>query len=231
LSAATCPALRKLTVTSARVLIVDDHPLVREGLATRINSRLGLEICGEAADVDEALLLLDRDNPDLVIVDLTLRSGHGLEVIKKAAKRQPATKFLVVSAHDESLYARRALEEGAPGYVNKREAQNNIIAAVSTVLRGERYLSEAMTRQLVGTAIGKHRTRAGGIESLSDRELEIFDLIGRGKSTKAIASDLHLSIHTIETHRENIRAKLGLRNGAELTRSAVQWALESGNGS
>jgi DNA-binding NarL/FixJ family response regulator len=212
-----------------RVLIVDDHPLVREGLALRITSQLGLEVCGEAADVDKALALIDQKKPDLIIIDLALRNGHGLDLIKKAAQHRPAPRMLVVSAHAESLYARRSLEAGALGYVNKQEVQQQVIDAIETVLRGECYVSETIKQQLVSKALGGKNTGQVGVESLSDRELEIFELIGRGKSTRAIADQLHLSIHTIETHRENLRAKLGLRNGTELAHSAVQWVLELGN--
>lgn len=215
----------------ARILVVDDHPLVREGLAARINAQPGLEVCGEAADVDEALALHDRIHPDLVIIDLALRTGHGLDLIKTIGQRKPSTKMLVISAHDESVFAERVIRAGALGYVSKQEAQEQVLDAISTVLRGERYVSDRLTRQLVGSALDFGASKANGVEGLSDRELEIFELIGRGKSTRAIADELHLSIHTIETHRENIRAKLKLRNGSELVRSAVQWVLESRSGS
>lgn len=214
-------------VTPARILIVDDHPLVREGLAARIGSRPELEVCGEAADVDEALRLLDLTRPELMIVDLSLRTGHGLDLIKKASQRDPPPRMLVLSAHDESLFAARALRAGALGYVNKQEAHKDVLEAIATVLRGERFVSEKLMRRLVGNAIATGTSKATGIESLSDRELEIFELIGRGKSTRNVADELKLSIHTIETHRENIRAKLSLRNGTELARAAVQWVLES----
>jgi DNA-binding NarL/FixJ family response regulator len=210
----------------ARILIVDDHPMVREGLVARLSSRPSLEVCGEAAEVDEALDLVDSLQPELMIVDLSLRSGHGLDLIKKVGIRQPATKMLVLSAHDESLFARRALRAGALGYVNKQEAQDTVIEAIEAVLRGERYLSEKLRLELVTHALDEQK-QPDGIASLSDRELEIFELIGRGKSTRSIASQLHLSVHTIETHRENIRAKLHLSNGAELVRMAVQWMLEA----
>jgi len=216
-------------VAHARVLIVDDHPLVREGLAERIALQPGLEVCGEAAEVDEALSLIDLSRPELVIVDLTLRRGHGLDLIKKANQRIPPPKMLVLSAHDESLFAHRAVRAGASGYVNKQEAQQKIIDAIWAVLRGERYVSESTARQLAEGGIGAARTRSG-IEGLSDRELEVFELIGRGKGTRSIAEQLHISVHTVETHRENIRAKLNLRSGPELVRAAVQWVLESTRG-
>ena len=214
----------------ARVLIVDDHPLVREGLAARIARHPGLELCGEAADVDEALALIEATSPDLVIVDLTLRAGHGLDLIIQAGRRKPAPRMLVLSAHDEMLFAERAFRAGALGFINKQEAQEHVIEAISAVLRGDRYISESMQRRLLDRAIDAKRTKASGVPCLSNRELEVFDLIGRGMSTSQIASQLHRSVHTIETHRENIRAKLKLGGGAELVRSAVQWVMESGSG-
>ena len=210
----------------AQIMIVDDHPLVREGLAARIFAQPDLKVCAEAAGVDEALALLRFSTPDLMIVDLALRNGHGLDLIKQIRQTGSRTRILVVSAYEESLYAERAMRAGADGYINKQEAQEEIIDAIRTVLRGERFLSHEMTQRLVGRAVGGKR-RPEGIEGLSDREMEIFELIGRGKSTRAIAEQLHLSIHTIESHRENIRAKLNLRNGSELVQHAVQWVLET----
>jgi DNA-binding NarL/FixJ family response regulator len=209
----------------AKILIVDDHPLVREGLVARISAQTDLEVCGEAADVDDALALVESKHPELVIVDLTLRSSNGLAFIKKVNHDDPTTKMLVVSAHDESLLAERALRAGAHGYVNKQEAQGKVLDAIRAVLRGERYVSPLVTQRLLGRAAGGKRI-TGGVESLSNRELEIFELIGQGKSTRSIAEQLHLSVHTIETHRENIRIKLGVQSGTELLQHAVQWVLE-----
>lgn len=211
----------------AAVLIVDDHPMIREGLAARISAQPGMTVCGEASGVDEALALLDSAAPDLVIVDLALKSGHGLELIKQIGRQRPGTRILVVSAYEETLFAERALRAGAHGYVNKQEAQQQVIDAIRTVLRGERYLSPAMAQRLVGQAIGGTVAEPTGIESLTDREIEVFELIGRGRSSRAIAAELRISVHTIETHRENIRRKLHLVNGAELVQRAVQWVLES----
>jgi len=211
--------------TRSPVLIVDDHPLVREGLGARISAQPDMRVCGEAAGVDEALALVDTTAPELVIVDLALKDGHGLNLIKKVIQRSPTTKVLVVSAYDDALFAERALRAGALGYINKQEAQNNVIEALRTVLRGGCYLSAEMTRRLVKHTAGR-RTELRGIEGLSDRELEVFEQIGRGKSTRSIAQHLHLSIHTIESYRENIRDKLALRDGAELVQQAVQWVLE-----
>ena len=213
-------------MTDSTILIVDDHPLVREGLSARISRESDLQVCGEAENVEDALALVDSLNPTLIIVDITLKHGSGLTLVKQVAERKPQTKILVLSAHEESLFAERVLRAGANGYINKQEAQEQIINAIRTILSGERYLSSSMTNALVGQAIdGKPQARS--IENLSDRELEIFGLIGRGQSTRSIAKQLNLSIHTIETHRENIRAKLNLRNGSELMQRAVQWVLES----
>jgi len=215
--------------TGSRILLVDDHPLVREGLAARFASQPDLEICGEAAGVAEAIGQVKATNPHLVIVDLQLAEGHGLDLIKEIHHRFPAVKILVVSAYDESLYAERALRAGAHGFINKREMQENILDALRTVLRGERYLSAKMTQQLVGQVIGGKAGHKGDpVHQLSDRELEVFELIGQGKSTSEIAQQLHRSIHTIETHREKIRHKLNLKSSVELMHRAVQWVLESG---
>ena len=208
-----------------RVLIVDDHPLVLEGLIARISAQPDLEVCGEASDVDQALSLASITRPALMIVDLALKGGNGLDLIKKVKAGDVSPKILVVSAYEEVFFAERALRAGAQGYINKQELPGSIIDAIRKVLRGELYLSANMTQRLAGQALsGSAASR--GVEGLSDRELQIFQLIGHGNSTRLIAEQLHLSIHTIESHREKIRIKLGLRNGTELLQSAVQWVLE-----
>jgi DNA-binding NarL/FixJ family response regulator len=207
------------------ILIVDDHPLIREGLAARISTQPDMHVCGEATTVNDALAVLDNTDPSLVLVDLALRNGHGLELIKAVQKTGKDTKMLVISAYEESLFAERALRAGAHGYINKQEIQENVLSAIRTVLRGQRYLSAEMTQRLLEQAVGGgHELR--GIATLTDRELEIFELIGRGKRTSAIAQLLGLSVHTIESHREHIRAKLRLRNGTELLQRAIQWVLD-----
>ena len=215
--------------SKSRILIVDDHPLMREGLASRVARQSNMEVCGEAGSVSEAIAQVKTTAPDLIIVDIRLADSHGLELIKEMHDRFPAIKMLVVTAYDESLYAERALRAGAHGYINKREVQDNIIDALQTVLAGQRYLSQKMTQQLVGLAIGtKKVTEVDPVQRLSDRELEVFQLIGQGQTTGAIARLLHLSVHTIDTHREKIRHKIGVKNGTELTHRAVQWVLENG---
>jgi DNA-binding NarL/FixJ family response regulator len=209
------------------IAIVDDHPLVREGLAARIAAQPDMEVCGEAADIESAMELVLSKCPTLVIVDIALRDGHGIELIKRIVASGAPSKMLVVSAYDESLFAERALRAGALGYINKQELQGKVVEALRTVLRGERYLSTAMAQRLIAQAIG-HRGSPGSADTLTDRELQIFQLIGRGKSTREIANELSVSVHTIDSHREHIRAKLGLHSGTELIQRAAQWHLENG---
>jgi DNA-binding NarL/FixJ family response regulator len=209
-----------------RVLIVDDHPLVREGLAARISTQPDLQVCGEASTIDEALALIGTTRPDLVIVDLALKQGSGLDLIKRASASRPSAKILVVSAYEESLFAERALRAGARGYINKQELQGAVLRAIRAVLRDQLYLSDEMARRLAGRALGR-KPAIRGVGALSDRELQVFELIGRGHSTREIAQQLKRSVHTIESHREKIRAKLNLRSGSELTQQAVRWVLET----
>jgi DNA-binding NarL/FixJ family response regulator len=209
------------------VAIVDDHPLVREGLAARISAQPDMEVCGEAADIESALELILTKRPSVVIVDIALRNGHGIDLIKRVVAAGVNTRMLVVSAYDESFFAERALRAGALGYINKQELQGQVVAALRTVLRGERYLSAVMAQRLIAQAIGS-KVAHGGTETLTDRELQIFQLIGRGKSTREIARELNVSVHTIDSHREHIRAKLDLHNGTELIQRAVQWHIENG---
>jgi len=214
---------------ATRILVVDDHPLVREGLAARIAPQPDLLVCGEAASVNEALAQVKATSPDLCIIDIQLFESHGIDLIKEIHARHPHIKMLVVSAFDESLYAERALRAGAHGYINKRELQDNVLDALRMVAAGQRYLSPNMTQQLVGQLSGsKDSIDTHPVRRLSNRELEIFELIGHGKTTGAIARMLHLSPHTIDTHREKIKQKLNLKNAAELQREATQWMLENG---
>lgn len=211
-----------------KILIVDDHPSVREGLALRISLHADLEVCGEAETEDEALALVKQTAPDLVLVDISLKSGHGIELIKRIRSLDPAIKMLVISGFQESLYAERAFRAGALGYLNKQESNEKMIEAIRTVLAGERFLSPEISRRLINQALGASDVTKTPIKHLTDRELEIFRMIGEGSSTSAIAKRLFLSTHTIDTHRENIKRKLALSNAAELSRAAVQWLLENG---
>jgi DNA-binding NarL/FixJ family response regulator len=212
-----------------RILIVDDHVMVRDGLAMRIQMQSDLMVCGEAETEEQAFELVKQGEPDLVLVDISLKEGRGLELIKRIKAYDPGIKMLVLSMYDEQLYAERALRAGAMGYLNKQESREKVMEAIRTVLAGDRYLSPSMTQRLVAQAIGRQEGASSSpVESLTDRELEIFRLIGKGLTTRAIANRLHLSPHTIDTHRENIKGKLNAKNAAELSRVAVQWVLENG---
>ncbi len=211
-----------------RIFIVDDHTMVRDGIHFQLSNFPGLEVCGEGESVDEAFAQIKATRPHLVIIDLSLKDGHGLELVKLVKQHDPKIKMLVSTMYDESLYAERSLRAGAQGYLNKQESREKLVEAVRAVLAGQRYLSPQMTDRLVAQAVGNRvdAAQSSPVETLSTRELEVFKMIGDGKSTGAIARALHLSPHTIDTHREKIKTKLGLRTGGELQREAVHWVLE-----
>jgi DNA-binding NarL/FixJ family response regulator len=215
---------------AARVLIVDDHPAVREALAIRIASETDLEVCGEAADLAEAVQLVAATNPDVVVIDLALKSGSGLDLIKRLKEKHEELLMIVWSMYSEDLYAERVLRAGARGYINKEQATSKIIEAIRQVLDGKVYLSPAMTEKLLERHVGSSNREPTGsvIDSLSDRELDVFRLIGQGVKTADIAAQLHLSVKTIETYRDRIRQKLNLKDGTEMTCFATQWVIENG---
>jgi len=215
-----------LSTQIARVLIVDDHPVVRRGLAELINDEPDLEVCGEACDASDALRQVEVKHPDVVVVDISLQSGNGIELIQQIKERDDRIKTLVSSMHDESLFAERALRAGAMGYLNKQEPTEKVIDAIREVINGQVYLSSKMANRLLQSVVGGETLDQDPIGSLSNRELEVFELIGQGLTTKKIAGRLHLSPKTIETHREKIKTKLNLSNSTELSRRAVQWVLE-----
>jgi DNA-binding NarL/FixJ family response regulator len=213
----------------ARILIVDDHPLVRSGLKLLIDCEPDLAVCGEAASASEALRLLDNQKPDLLIVDLSLKDSSGLELIKRIKSRNSDVKMLVSSMFEEDLYAERVLSAGALGYVHKQEGMERVIEAIRCVLSGRVWLSTAMSDRMLRRMTASQPVAAESpVHALSDRELEVFEQIGRGKATKDIARQLHLSVKTVETHREKIKAKLGLKSAVELSRAAYQWVAEQG---
>lgn len=214
----------------ARILIVDDHPAVREALALRIRGQPGLEVCGEAADMSEALRLVADTEPDVAVVDITLKAGNGIDLIKRIRDRNSSVRMLVWSMHSESLYAERALRAGAMGYINKDQATDEIVKAILQVLEGKVYLSDTMAQKMLFRAIGRGREEVSKsrLDILADRELEVFRLIGQGVKTAEIAERLHLSVKTIETYRDRIRQKLNLSHGTELARFATQWMVENG---
>lgn len=214
-------------ILKTRVVIVDDHPMMCDGLATRITSHPGWEVCGVAATEDDGYALITETCPDLALVDISLKSGNGIELIKRIRSKNSCVKFLAVSAYKESLYAERALRAGALGYLNKQESNEKLIEAIRTVLRNECFISDELKAKLVSSAIGKTSAEEDPIASLSDREKEIFRLIGEGLTTGAIAEQLFLSTHTIDTHREHLKRKLNVNTAHELSRIAFHAMLES----
>ncbi|MBL8851588.1 MAG: response regulator transcription factor [Planctomycetaceae bacterium] len=217
----------KTGVAPANVLIVDDHAFLRRGLAQIIEDLPEVVVCGEAAGVAETLEQIGNCHPDIVVVDISLADGNGLELTKEIKSTWPDIKVLVSSMHDEALFAERALRAGALGYVSKSDNVDAFIAALRRVCQGQVYLSPRMTNRLLTRVVaGGSEPSRSPLETLSDRELEVFELIGRGMSTKQIAGHLDISRKTVETYREHIKSKLNLRNGTELTRHAVQWVLE-----
>lgn len=211
------------------VVIVDDHPLMRKGLIMSLESESDIQICGQASNAEEALSLVEELEPDLVIVDISLPGMSGLELIKHMHAIRPNILTLVVSRHDESLYAERAIRAGARGYIMKLEAGRDMVKAVRRVLNGGIYVSEEINeRLLMGLASGQDTVAQSPFEVLSDRELEVFELTGRGYGTREIAERLHLSVKTVESYRARIKNKLNLSSAAELMQHAVQWVEGEG---
>jgi DNA-binding NarL/FixJ family response regulator len=207
-----------------RILIVDDHPLVRESLKKLIQRQADLEVCGEAEDRNQALELAAATKPHLVIIDLTLKSSHGLELVKDIRSLYPKTHILVLSMHDELLQAERVIRAGARGYISKQESPATILLAIRRILRGEIYWSEKAAA-LVASKVAFSRSNANcSVENLTDREMQVFELIGTGRSTRQIASTLHIDISTVETYRARIKEKMNLKDGPELLRYAIRWA-------
>jgi len=206
-----------------RIFLVDDHPIVRIGLTELINQKRDLVVCGEAESAEAALQAIPSLHPDLVILDLSLKGTGGLGLIKDLKIRHPKLPLLVLSMHEESLYAERALRAGARGYVMKREAGTQLESAIRKTVGGKIHLSKRMSDQLLELVTGPAPAKRGPLlDRLSDRELEVFEMIGRGKGTSEIAKLLHLSVKTIEGYRANIKVKLGLKNALELVRYALQ---------
>jgi DNA-binding NarL/FixJ family response regulator len=208
---------------------VDDHPAVREALAFRISRQPDLVVCGEAADTHEALRLLAETRPDVAVVDIGLKTSNGIDLIKRIRDRDDHVRLLVWTMHSESLFAERALRSGALGFINKDQATDKIVEAIRRVLEGKVWVSETIAERLLQQTVGsgRQRTERPLLETLADRELEVFRLIGHGVRTADIAERLHLSVKTIETYRDRIRQKLGLSDGTKLMRYATQWVLEN----
>jgi DNA-binding NarL/FixJ family response regulator len=212
-----------------QVMIVDDHALVREGLRSVIARQADMVVCGEAEDAASALRAMSVCRPDVAVVDLTLRSGSGLALIADLKSRAESLRILVSSMHDESLFAERALQAGAMGYVHKQEGSQRVVEAIRCVWRGHVFLSEALSQQLLTRlAMGRSADQQSPMASLTNRELEVFEMLGHGQSGRQIAECLHLSPKTVDRYRENIKHKLGLKSASEVLRQATQWVLQLG---
>lgn len=208
----------------ARVLLIDDHPILRRGLAQLINQEADLVVCGEVEEAPKAFTAVSTLNPDVAVIDISLKSGNGIELTKNIKARYPELPILVLSMHDECLYAERALRAGSLGYIMKEEAIEQVLVAIRRVLTGEIFLSDKMqAKMLQKLANGRTKVAASPIEHLTDRELEVFRLIGEGHSTRQIAEELHLSVRTVEAYREYIKDKLSLKNSTELVQHAFHW--------
>jgi len=206
-----------------RLVLVDDHPIMRHGLAQLIRAEDGLDVIGEAGSAREGLEVVGKLKPDLAVIDLTLPDKNGLELVKDIRALHPATQCIVLSMHDETLYGERALRAGARGYVMKEEAADHLVTAIHKVISGGLYVSETLNARMLEQVTGMSRSKATGMDALTDRELEILALIGKGVATKVIAAQLSISARTVEAHRAHIKEKLGITDGAALVRYAVQW--------
>ncbi len=208
------------------VLVVDDHPLMRQGLALLVNQQQDMEVCGEAEEAHAAMLAIAQHRPDIVILDISLNGPDGLDLLKNIRGSDPDLPVLVLSMHDEAIYAERALRARANGYIMKQEATEKVLGAVRRILNGEIYLSERMSNKMLQQYIGGGPPMIQSrIASLSDRELEVFRQIGEGHATRKIAEELHLSVKTVETYQAHIKDKLALRTGRELIQHAIQWKI------
>src|SRR5580658_6148110 len=224
-------ASQNQAVTKKRILVVDDHPIVRQGLALLINREPDLVVCGEAEEATGAMHVLTSAHPDVLIVDISLSGPDGIDLLKNIRATHPTLPVLILSMHDESVYAERALRAGANGYIMKQEATENVLVAVRRILNGEIYVSARIANQMLRHYItGSGTLRDSSIADLSDRELEVFRLIGEGHGTRQIAEKLHLSVKTVESYQAHIKEKLSLRSSRELMQHAIQWNMNEKTG-
>jgi DNA-binding NarL/FixJ family response regulator len=218
------PKMTQINDNRTRILLVDDHAVVRFGIAQLINREGDLVVCGEEEDAGKALTAIQKLRPDMVIADISLKESSGLELMRNIKAQYPKLPVLVVSAHDENVYAEIAFRAGALGYLMKAQSLDKVIPAIRRVLSGAIYVSDALAAKLLQQQVrGQKDVHQSPVAALSDRELEVFQLIGQWKKTKEIAQELHLSVKTIEYYREQIKRKLNLRNSSELTHSATAW--------
>jgi len=214
-----------------RVLLVDDHPIVRQGLALLIDREGDLSVCGEADGAHSAFHAIETLRPDLVVLDISLSGPDGLDVLKEIRMKTASLPVLILSMHDESIYAERAMRAGANGYIMKQEATEKVLVAIRRILQGEVYLSDRLTNTMLQQYVrGVSPTKMSPLVSLTDRELEVFRLIGEGHGTRQIADELHLSVKTIESYQAHIKEKLVLRNARELVQHAIEWTVNLNGG-
>ncbi|MBI5773859.1 MAG: response regulator transcription factor [Verrucomicrobia bacterium] len=212
-----------------RILLVDDHPLLRQGISQLVNQQADLTVCGEAEDRAGALKAAAESQPDLAVVDVSLKNERGMELIKDLKVRFPGVLILVLSMHDESVYAERALHAGARGYIMKREASDKVLDAIRCVLDGGVYVSKSITGSILNKFTGgSENSRSAEFNALTDRELEVLGLVGKGFSAQQISERLHISIKTVEAHRANIKLKLNCSSGADLLQRAIRWTFQTG---
>jgi DNA-binding NarL/FixJ family response regulator len=209
-----------------KVFLVDDHPLVCDGLTTLIDRQADLQVCGTATSAPQALQAIEQLQPDAAIIDITLESGSGLELIKDLQACCPEVALLALSMHDESVYAQRAIQAGARGYVMKREATKKVVAALREVLAGNLFVSDAFAKKMAEKLLDKRGDRSSPGDALSDRELEVFEMLGRGWETRRIADSLKISMKTVQTYCARIKEKMALRTANELLLTAVRWVEE-----
>ena len=220
------PATKK-----ARVLLVDDHPIVRQGLALLIDRESDLCVCGEAEGAHSAFHAVATLRPDLVVLDISLNGPDGLDVLKEIRTKTTNLPVLILSMHDESIYAERAMRAGANGYIMKQEATEKVLVAIRRILQGEVYLSDRLTNTMLQQYMrGASPAKGSPLVNLTDRELEVFRLIGEGHGTRQIAEKLHLSVKTIESYQAHIKEKLSLRNARELVQHAIEWTVNLSGG-
>jgi DNA-binding NarL/FixJ family response regulator len=214
-----------------RVLLIDDHPIVRQGLALLIDREGDLSVCGEADGAHSAFHAIETLRPDLVVLDISLSGPDGLDVLKEIRMKTASLPVLILSMHDESIYAERAMRAGANGYIMKQEATEKVLVAIRRILQGEVYLSDRLTNTMLQQYVrGVSPTKMSPLVSLTDRELEVFRLIGEGHGTRQIADELHLSVKTIESYQAHIKEKLVLRNARELVQHAIEWTVNLNGG-
>lgn len=214
------------TTKKSKVFVVDDHPIIRQGLALMINREPDLMVCGEAQDAHTAIQAVATAKPDIMIVDISLTGPDGLDLLKDIRMRYPELPVLILSMHDEGIYAERALRAGAQGYIMKQEATEKVLVALRRILTSEIYISERIANRMLQRYIGSRGTgRPSSVADLTDRELEVFRLIGEGHSTRRIAEELHISVKTVESYQAHIKEKLSLRSARELVQHAIQWSV------